>query len=588
MRRKSIRKDLGKGHIPSVVRGSKKLYMFLWGLTNGINFNKADENNARQQNHEFLVHLFHSMLRQRLRKNNNEFLKENGFIPIKGYLIDAEIGRDVDYRILEKAGVILTKPYKHKDKICRRYKLVDRVWDKAWKIVDSYIDKAWQSLVYGKSIKFIIVNLKTGTRMRETRKHNLLPRDSHYKTPKLVKDSIKAISPCTFDPKYSGLLVRALRKVVRKSKVQLEKKKKRPVCLRHPDKVLGFVRRAEKQHFRIEQKYQNLRISQATILGQQPLLLESTSTKNNHLYSYLAAYEPQVSGRLTEKGGGLQNASRVFKWLCFRDVPNTFNYDLRASQANILSRELHDCGIDNSWIREYLKDKNAKQTYAKLIGTDTGTWKACLYSTIMGAEAVSTFGAAYEVLLEYFDGCRESTDEAHRKYLKHADGLIRCCEQWRENIFVGKNKKYIYMTSGFRFWQNSIGMKHKEYGLNRSGELVLMESVYENKQAPDSDDVKPITNKNKISKLKRQLAAFMLQGAESGFIHNLTLLCAAHSPEIMVLRNEHDGIICNNVIPEQLIIEAGTLSGFHRDPELDIKPLASKDDIKKMKKFLRQ
>jgi len=148
------------------------------------------------------------MLRQRLRKNNNVFLKENGFIPIKGYLIDAEISLDVDYRILEKAGIILTRNYSHMDKICRRYKLVDKVWDKAWKIVDSYIARAWESLVVGRPRKFVIVNLKTGTRMRETRKHNLHPRDSHYKTPKLVKDSIKAISACTFDPKYSGRLVR--------------------------------------------------------------------------------------------------------------------------------------------------------------------------------------------------------------------------------------------------------------------------------------------------------------------------------------------------------------------------------------------
>ncbi len=588
MRRKSNRKDLGKGHIPSVVRGSRKLYNFLWGLTDDLNFNEIDQSKARQHNHEFLVHIYHSMLRQRLRKNNNMFLKEKGFIPIKGTLIDAEIGRVVDFRILEKAGIIVTRPYKHRAKKSRCYKLVDSIWEKARKIEDSYTRRAWQSLVDGKPKKFVTVNLKTGKQMRKARKHNLHPRDAHHKTPRLVKDSIKAISACPFDPKFSGLLVKAIGKIVRKSKLRLEEIQNKPRHRNNPDKTFSAVRKAQNRHFKLEQKYQNLVVSQATILGQQPKLLQEKSTKGNFLYSYPAAYEPQVSGRLTEKGGGMQNASRVFKHLCFKNVRNTFNYDLKASQANILAQELQDCGIDNSWIRKYLKDENAKKTYAELIGTDSDTWKACLYSTIMGAEVENKFGAVYEALLDYFANCHESADQAYSKFLEHAHGLIQCCEQWRETIYTGGNKKYTYKTSGFRFWKNDIGMKHKEYGIDRTGRLVLMESVYDNIKTPEKCVIKVITNQKEIGKLKRKLAAFMLQGKESYFIHHLTLLCANHSKKIKVLRNEHDGIICDHKIPDQLIIEAGKLSGFHEDPELDIKPLASDNDIKKMRELTKQ
>ena len=111
--------------------------------------------------------------------------------PFKGTLIDAEIGRDVDFRILEKNGLILTIPYKHRAKKSRRYKLVDSIWEKARKIDDTYTKRAWQSLVDGKPKKFVTVNLKTGVQMRKARKHNLNLRDAHHKTPRLVKDSIK-------------------------------------------------------------------------------------------------------------------------------------------------------------------------------------------------------------------------------------------------------------------------------------------------------------------------------------------------------------------------------------------------------------
>jgi len=581
--RKSKRKDTGKGYIPGSVRGSRLLFDYLWRLTENLDFGETDDLDIRWHYHRLLVHIYHSMLSQLSKKD--EFMQDKGFIPIKGYLIDAYFTRGVNYKILEDAGLITIKNHDDRRKLSRRYKLTDSIWEVARKLENDFTREAWKSLVgNGDFEKYISVNLRDGEVLRAICGHTFERRNARFKTPQIVKDSIRAISNCVFYPKVAGGLVNALESAVKKSSEELEEYR-----LKHQNEhgiITSNVIKKEDLHDSLKQKYENLRRSQATILGQQPQLLEEKTRTKGNLYSYKAAYEPQISGRLTEKHGGLQNASRVFKYYCFEYVKNSYNYDLKAAQANILCQELKNCGINYSWLENYLNDGNAKTTYAKRIGVDSNTWKKCLYSTIMGAETGEESGAVYLAILDYFDYDREATITAHQKFLDEAEGLISCCEEWRKAIYDTNHYKY-NGKRGYWFWENAVNMKHKKYGWGRRNKLVLMESVYNNQKNPEKNEIKIVTNEKTIEKLRRSLAAFILQGQESCYIHHLTLLCSKHDPEIKVYRNEHDGIITDKKIPQFLIDEAGVKSGL-LNPVLKIKPLASENDIETMRKLARR
>ena len=134
--KKSKRKDIGNGYIPDSVRGSRLLYKYLWGLTEDLDFGESDDPDIREHYHKFLVHVYHSMLSQLSKKD--KFMEEGGFVPIMGTLIDAYFTRDVNYKILENAGLITILPYDQRRKVSRRYKLTDNIWDGARKVENDF------------------------------------------------------------------------------------------------------------------------------------------------------------------------------------------------------------------------------------------------------------------------------------------------------------------------------------------------------------------------------------------------------------------------------------------------------------------
>ena len=98
-----------------------------------------------------------------------------------------------------------------------------------------------------------------------------------------------------------------------------------------------------------------------------------------------------------------------------------------------------------------------------------------------------------------------------------------------------------------------------------------------------SDITKPITNKKTIKKIKRSLTAFILQGQESCFIHNLTILCSKNG--IPVYKNEHDGLITGKKIPDSLIEKAAKKANMP-PPVFEIKSICSDAKRDKTIKFL--
>ncbi|WP_427162627.1 hypothetical protein ACQFX9_14390 [Aliinostoc sp. HNIBRCY26] len=80
-------------------------------------------------------------------------------------------------------------------------------------------------------------------------------------------------------------------------------------------------------------------------------------------------------------------------------------------------------------------------------------------------------------------------------------------------------------------------------------------------------------------KLKSTLAAFVLQGQEAAFIHELTLLSLQY--DYQVISNEHDGLVTVGDIPDEAVQKAAEKSGL-KYAKLDEKPLEGIDDIKRL------
>lgn len=563
----------GKGFIIKTSKGPKALYDYLWSLTEDIEFDKDPNANdeMRQNVQHFIAHIYHSIKAKLSKrdgeKEGNDSRRSGLYISIYSRLIQKEFGDDFKVLVLRNKGLIKmigANSFKHRT---RYYSLPRTIWETASEIENRAISEAWQALSDGNDPEYIPFNIVTGKRIKTVETNIYQPQEQSFKTPDLVKNAMKAISPCVFNPKYVGWWVDYLEKAYG------DQKKVTQELIHSGNLCKDEIEEVENNLERLEKKYNNERRSQSTILYQQPVLIQAASEAGDLLYEYVAAYSPQVSGRLTELGGGLQNASRVFKSLAFCDVKNFYNYDLKASQANILIQELERCGVDASWITDYINDPNAKTTYAKLIGTNTETWKTCLYATFMGAESNRSSSTIQTTLIDYFDN-EKSAMAAVKKFSEIIKGLFLATKRWRSKIISLSESPYIYDSrkGGYRFWKNACDMRFKKYGINRKDKIELMEVTKYSKEKG-----------NAIAKSRRKLAAFILQGQEACFIHHLTILCNDNG--IKVMRNEHDGIITDNMIPEKIIRIAGTRAKL-KGAELDRKPLAGKDDIDKASKLI--
>ena len=476
---------------------------------------------------------------------------------------------------LRKVGLIKLIRAKNLENLSRYYSLPLTIWETACEIENRSIGEAWQALSEGNYRKFIPFNIVNGERIRKVETNDPQPKEQNFKTPDLIKNAINAISPCVFNPEYVGWWVDGLEKAF------LDQKKIVQELIHSGNLDKDEKKKLGNDLFRLEKKYINERLSQSTILYQQPVLIEATSKKGERLYEYTAAYKPQVSGRLTEIGGGMQNASRVFKYLAFEDVKDSYNYDLKASQANILIQELDICGVDSSWISEYIADSAAKYTYAEEIGTDPETWKTCLYATFMGANPNMAGSTIQTTLIDFFDN-EKLGKAAVKNFREVTNELFLATEKWRTKIVSKTESPFIYDSrkGGYRHWKNACEMKHKKFGIDRNDRYVNMEVIEDDKSSKNYGNPKILKS---TAEAKRKLAAFILQGQEACFIHHLTIICK--NIGIKVMRNEHDGIITDKLIPGKIVRLAGcraNLSGA----ELEQKALAGEEDIDKASKLI--
>ena len=557
-----MKKYTGSGYITKKYLVTKETYNYFWSLTDRIEFTgetPEDTKAIRKKYHRFLSHLYASTVTLTLDSDKQE-LKNKGYIPIYSRLIEKEFSREFNVFKLKRQKLINIRKHSVAKSMARDYRLKKAIFRKAFKIESSYAKNAWEEMVKDGQLKtWVRVNLMTGRYYNTRKRHKLLTDDGltlSTNIPEVVKESIKYLTPCPFNPRQAGEYINAL-----ENKYHRERRKFKGI-----KKTSSKYKQVRKEYLTAQGRYHNDRLSQITILNQFPVPINQATTKGDRLFQYQAAYKIQNSGRVTEIGGGFQGVSRMVKHLLLKDIKKIYNYDLKSSQANILLQELHYAKIKCQWLENYLNDPELKKKYAKEIGIDTDTWKTCFYALVMGAKG-SKFGAVYKDIYDYFKGDNTQSEKAHKKFIKITKQLIQATKDWRDYLYTTKDRRYHYQHNNIKYWKNPLGMKFKQYGIieNQAGEHVLK-------------NMKPGETTGRMAKVevKRKLAAFMLQGQESKFIHHLTILCSQNN--IPVYKNEHDGLITGEQIPKSLIARASKRSGL-KNPILDIKPLCSKNTL---------
>ena len=552
----------GRGYIHGRYWGPKELYQYTWSLTEGLWEDDEQGLEERKEYHRFMAHIYVSMRFQEKKKQTKE---KYGFIPLYSRLIEKEFGRSFDVHRLKDKGIIDIKPHKVSTHKTREYRLSEGVYLKAAYKENLGIKKAWERLIKQKTPIRNQVDLMTGEPGKVKREKN---DQGLANIPKFIKEAIRVLKPCPFNPRIVGKLVNKLQR-----KYESEVRDYITCCGCYGKKHQKSLE-AKGRMLTARGRYFNERSSQNAILNRYPTLAQTTTEKGKSLFEYKARYSIQTSGRISEIHGGFQNASKVFKRAFFLFVPEIYNYDLKSAQAAILNRELELSGLKSPWLESYINNSQAKYHYADKVGIPVGLWKDCFYALIMGAQAENQFGVIYKNIHNHFQDFSKAK-KAFRAFLKVVNELRKVTAKWRDYIYRKDDRRYIYRHGGLKHWKNQCGMRFTEYGIKVSkGKDLLIER----------STGKDVGSKPKIKEIQRRLAAFMLQGQEASFIHHMTIILT--NAEIPIYKNEYDGLITGKKIPANLIAEAAEASGMF-NPILELKPLCSEDKLKQSKEYLR-
>jgi hypothetical protein len=447
------------------------------------------------------------------------------FIPVP-YETIVKYARGCDTFMLRDLGLIIIK-YEEPNR-CREYAIADGLYD-------SFVSLFPTSLKDIQASKYVdLFTGKTTVKTHRNQKSFHSPLNNHpVKIPKLLQRAMDCISP-------------------------------RPVNLNAMEALLNFrevqmksVEKGSKEFLSLRGKYINDRTCFLTVCKQ---VSSDTDVDGFHLYS--AAHRVQKAGRFSEIGGGLQSASKEMKLASTLGVTNLYNYDLVSSQVNGLIQEFARHGLVTDWLENYRDDPNAKVKFAKLIGVDVATWKICLLATIMGSTiSRNPNSSVYNALLDFQIRVFKNADGLSQRFVNFIIAIKPLkaeLDKWH-NILIGNwvdksTDSLTYKYKNLKLMRNATGMK------------AIVGKILKN------GSVKTLINR---SQLKRELAAFILQGQEAAFIHHLTIL--SNKFNYVVIGNEHDGLITIGEIPVAAMQKAGELSGLEK-PVMKTKELFDGND----------
>lgn len=306
------------------------------------------------------------------------------------------------------------------------------------------------------------------------------------------------------------------------------------------EKRLHHIREDSPEHAQVQEELRATRSRRnSDLMCWNTVFNQNLKQVGGPVYQYDLAYKPQSTGRITQMGGGLQNASSEMKAAAYSGIDNKYNYDIKASQASIFRQLLAEAGLDTTFLDEYLSDPNAKHIYADKVGLRTGTWKSALYAICIGAYLPENIAKSKGDLSSLFrHELRQKNGKVDAKELQNVYDQFRKVtsdflpqvEKWRDHLLNEWLPKHQYQARGGYWVKNDVGCRFK------------------------------IPSDRSDKGWVPSLIAFRLQGREAHFIHTLTLKAA--NSGIKIISNEHDGLVTIGEIPDAVVEKTRAETGM--------------------------
>lgn len=449
-------------------------YQLFAGLTQGLN----------EKTHHLFSHFFVSSLLA-----GTKTLEET-WVPVPWRTVREQL-RGASWQELADRGLVSATDYSIGYGRCREYHVDEEITQQFLALAP----KTWPE--YQTKPK---VNLMTGKRSVAKPK-NIITDETGHPEPELVVKAMQSIETCIVDLVAIENHCKELLQVASK----LENA---------ADANTAFRR------------YKNDYICLNAIYRCNPVLI--TEGPFAGFFKYRPAYRVQMSGRISEIGGGMQSCSRRMKYVGFPAFSGLNNYDLKNSQPTGLIHQFQQAGLNTDWLEQYVVAD--KQQYADFVGIEVETWKECLCAVMMGAyipnHIIESDGSVSRYLKqdELLQGSNldASVETAYAKLRQVTAPLkeqLDCWHEWLLNVYVPKHCTYSHRNC---YLKNATGKTLNLTALPKQRHIV-----------------------------KSVVAAFLLQGQEAGFIHNLTLQAKDYGFE--VLSNQHDGLVTLGTIPQSAV-----------------------------------
>ncbi len=259
------------------------------------------------------------------------------------------------------------------------------------------------------------------------------------------------------------------------------------------DRSLIANRRAKKQYLQVKALLDAMTSGPVQIVSRSPLTIR-----------YWPRYRlSQIGGRLFEIGGGFQNLPSVLKQQCFTVGTN---WDMKASQFNVLRKEFSDNGISCSFFDKV----NSVEDIARIFSLPKATAKICLYATIFSAGQleITPFSNVFKELQKLMPKSKVPN--------QMLDWNTRLTP-----LYYSINELLLVYQKQFR---KNKKTKHQDYGVLK----CATGSNYD--PEPNETD----------KKIRRRVLNHMLSGHESMFLFDAILNCPAVKG---VYSLEHDGAL---------------------------------------------
>jgi hypothetical protein len=247
---------------------------------------------------------------------------------------------------------------------------------------------------------------------------------------------------------------------------------------------------------------------------------------NGATATYLPAYRMgEQTSRIYHEGGGMQSCSREMKAAAYAGNENIRNYDLVSSQVHAAVQFLQDAGIGTAPLEHYLEC--GKEYYAEKANVSPSMMKQVVLLRLMAAtfpSNLSSLGKDSNSIMNLLVG---EYGEDRGQIAAALESMRRVLAPMMHNIKVWHQ---LLAAQGVGIQRDACGRRRRFHKRMPSYQLVS------------------------------QLAAFMLQGLETRFVAELTILGDKYG--YYPVANEHDGLVTVGVIPQDAVEEASKLSGL--------------------------